>query len=370
MTDFYTMEPMHYWAHPSSMSAEDFKARLEILAASNEYMASEKMDGNWSRGIINPSGKSILQSRGISKVTGTYGELQDKVVWWDSVKNAFKDTTVIIGEIYMPGGIDRDVGSILRSLTPRALSLQKVNKLEWRIFDVLAYEGKELVNCPLSERIGYIDKVVNAINNSLVSAVAYKQMDSTFFAWINSIFARGGEGAVCYKKNAAYGAGTRTAWTTVKVKQEIGADVDVFITRLEKATAEYTGKDIVEWPYWQNERTGEKVNECRYNKYIMAEELWRPITKNYFYDWPGAVYCGVLDKMGNTVEICKVAGLTEDMKKQLRDNWKDWEGKCLSLGGMMVSTAGTTPSIRHPYIKTIRDDLNKKDCTLEKIIGG
>lgn len=370
MTDFYNMPPMHYWAHPAGMDAQTFTERLKLLAANGQYICSQKMDGNWSRGIINPSEKSILQSRGISKTTGTFSELQDKVLWWDSVKNAFSDTTVLLGEIYLPGGIDRDVGSILRSLTPRALALQKTKKLEWRLFDVLAYEGQDLMNTPLEERIKYLPKAIAAINNPLVSAIEYRPMDNTFFDWINDIFANGGEGAVCCLKSALYEPDKRTAWRSIKVKQEIGADVDAFITRTEPAIVEYTGKEIGNWEYWLDMRTGEKLNEPLYTEYRIGIRLLKPITKGHFYGWPGAVYCGVLDSEGNTVEICKVAGLTDEMKESLKNNWAEWEGRCLALGGMMISTAGKTPSIRHPYIKTIRDDINKTDCTLEKIIGG
>lgn len=370
MTDFYNMLPMHYWSHPAGMSKETFIERLHLLAANGQYIASEKMDGNWSRGIVNPSGKSVLQSRGISKSTGTFCELQEKVTWWEDVKDAFSGLTVLLGEIYMPGGIDRDVGSILRSLTPRALALQKNKKLEWRLFDVLAYEGIDLMNAPLEERIKYLPMAVKAINNPLVTAIAYREMNNTFFDWVNDIFARGGEGAVCCLKNALYEPDKRTAWRSIKVKQEIGADVDAFITRTEPAIKEYTGKDIATWEYWEDIKTGEKINEPLYTDYRLGKRLIRPITKGHFYGWPGAVYCGVFDNSGNVIEICKVAGLTEEMKKGLCDNWEDWDGKCLALGGMMFSTANKIPSIRHPYIKSIREDINKTDCTLSKIIGG
>lgn len=366
MTNFYDMPPMKYWAPGTSMPKNEFIERLKLLAANGQYLASEKFDGNWSRGIINPADRSILQSRGISKTTGTFSELQDKVLWWPSVEGAFHNTTVLLGEIYLPNGIDRDVGSILRSLTPRALVLQKKRQLQWRLFDVLAYEGQDLMDTPFEERIKYLPQAVKAINNPLVSAIEYRPMDESFFDWVSEIFARGGEGAVCSLRSGKYEPDKRTAWRSIKVKQTIGADVDAFITRVEPAIIEYTGKDIGTWEYWEDLKTGEKLNEPLYNDYRIGHRLLRPITKGHYYNWPGAVYCGVLDDNGNTVEICKVAGLTEEMKDGLRDHWEDWNGKCLSLGGMMVSTASAIPSIRHPHIKTIRDDINKSDCTLKK----
>jgi hypothetical protein len=62
-------------------------------------------------------------------------------------------------------------------------------------------------------------------------------MDDTFFDKLNDIFINGGEGAVCYKKTSKYIPGKRgpSAWETCKVKQEISADVDCFITGVEPA---------------------------------------------------------------------------------------------------------------------------------------
>lgn len=377
MTDYYNMEPMHYWAHPANMSKEDFKNRLHILAGGGTMIWAEKKDGNWSRAIIDHDSKSVLQSRGISKKTGTFTELQDKVLWWKDVEKAFDKTTVILGEIYIPGGIDRDVGSIVRSLTPRALEMQKVKKLEWRIFDVLCYEGTNLMNEPIVDRIKYIDKVVKKINNPLVQGLEYHEMDETFFDEVNKIFKAGGEGAVCSEKTMKYEPGKRKAWSTIKVKQEIAEDIDVFITRIENAAPDYTGKDIGGWQYWQDTKTGEKLFGEYYTEYRLGRRLLRPITRSYYLGQPGAVYCGVYDNDHNVVEICKVAGLTEEMRNGLRDNFDEWNMTCLTLGGMMISDTdcngkvSTIPSIRHPYIKAIRKgDLNPEDCTLDKIVGG
>ena len=111
--DLFSMEPMRYWAHSSSMTKEEFRHKLQKMIDSKKYLWSRKWDGNWSRAIITKE-RSALQTRGISKATGTYGEVQDKVFFWNSVVNAFSDTTIILGEIYLPEGVDKDVGSILR----------------------------------------------------------------------------------------------------------------------------------------------------------------------------------------------------------------------------------------------------------------
>lgn len=371
MTNFFNSEPMKYFAPPASMSKEERRLRLEQMIESGNYLYGEKTDGNWSRAIIT-SEKSALQTRGISKKTGTYGEIQNKVFFWNAVKNAFSKQTVILGEIFLPGKIDRDIGSILRCLDKTAIARQKDSKLRWRIFDVLCYEGEELLTTSFENRIKYIPIVVKKINHPLVEGVTYYEMDNEFFDRIQDIFSTGGEGAVCYKKDAIYIPGKRGphAWDSCKVKQEISSDVDVFITGLIPCERNYNGDSIGTWELWQNTRTGELVHGLYFEDYQNGKP-YEPISKNFYNNWCGAISVGVYDSSHNIIPICNVAGLTEDFKTELRDNFDEWYLTPITIGGMMVSNTGTgTPSIRHPYIKSIRkNDIDANDCTLEKILA-
>jgi hypothetical protein len=376
MNNYFEMEIQKYWAPTSAMSQETFREHLEQCISSENYLWSEKFDGNFSRAVITP-GRNALQTRGISKVTGTYGEIQDKVFFWDSVLNAFQNSeTVLLGEIYLPGGIDKDVGSITRCLVDKARARQKERKLEWRIFDVLVLDGKNMINSPIEERISYIPAVVKRINNPLVKGVKYYEMNETFFDRLNTIFSRGGEGAVCYRKGVKYTPGKRSsAWTTIKVKQTIQSDIDCFITSAVPCERSYKGKELDTWEYWFNVKTGEKLFGEYYSEYRLGSSCLEPISKNYYYDWPSSVQVGVYDKEGKIIPLCKVAGLTEDFKTSLRDNFEEWYLCPITIGGMMVSEAkaneeGIGLSVRHPYIKSIRrEDLDVKDCTLAKIKG-
>lgn len=366
--NYFELGVMKYWSPTSTMSAADKRDHLEQMAASGNYLWSEKYDGNFARAVIT-NNRNALQTRGTSKTTGTYGELQDKVFFWDDVVNAFPNgDTVILGELYLPGGVDKDVGSIARCLVDKARARQKDQKLEWHIFDVLALDGTDMINTPIEERIKYIPEVVRRINNSLVYGVEYHEMDENFFDDLNAIFARGGEGCVCYKKGITYTPDKRSsAWTTVKVKQEISQSIDAFILRIEPAIRNYTGKDIGNWKYWENTRTGEKVYGEYFTNYQLGEP-YEPITKGYYLGVPGAIYTGVYDNQGHIIELCKVAGLTDEFKVQLRDNFDMWYMCPVSLGGMALSDSNGI-SIRHPYLRAIRkDDINPEDCTLAKIL--
>lgn len=369
MMNYFEMEPMKYWAPPASMSAAEKRMKLELLSESGTYLWSQKYDGNWSRAVIT-SERNALQTRGISKKTNTYGEVQNKVLFWDNVVKAFsKGDTVILGEIYLPGGVDKDVGSILRCLDQKAIARQKDIKLEWRIFDVLVLDGINMMNKGIKYRASYIPLVVNRINSPLVKAISYNEMDENFFDDLEHIFSEGGEGVVCYHKDCLYMPGKRGphSWDTVKVKREISSDIDCFIIGLEPCEKNYNGGAISTWQYWED-RYGNKIIGDYYGEYHLGG-TYTPISKNYYYNWPGAIQVGVYDNKKNIIPLCRVAGLTEEFKSALRDDFDEWYMCPISIGGMALSDSNGL-SVRHPYLKAIRkDDINPDDCTLEKIIS-
>lgn len=376
MTDFFNAEPMKYYAPSSSMTKEAFHEKLEQMISSNQYIWSIKRDGNWSRAIITPE-RNALQTRGISVKTKTYGEIQDKVMFWNDIIKAFNGTTcVFLGEVFRDGDIDRGIGSVLRCLPEKALERQKNNPLHFYIFDVLCYDGEELIDKGVIERIKYIPKVIERINSPLIEGATYYEMDGTFFDKMNDLFAQGHEGSVVYKKSAKYEPGKRGphAWESCKVKQEISNDIDAVITGLVPCEKMYNGKDIGHWELWENSRTGKLVKGEYFGAYQNGEP-YIPVSRNYFNGYCGAIQVSVYDKNNNLIPLCAVAGLTDEFKIDLRDNFENWYLCPVTIGGMMVSTAGANAdgigiSIRHPYLKSIRrDDLNPSDCTLSKILA-
>lgn len=342
MIDFEHSQPMHYWAMPAFYTQAQRKRWLDSAVNNGEYVYSLKTDGNWSRAIITQD-KAILQTRGISKKTGTYGQIQDRVLWWDSVKNAFHDTTVIIGQVFLEGGVDRDVGSILRCLPQKAIARQQEKQLQWRIFDVLCYEGEDIHDKPITERMQYIEKCLLKINNPMVCSVQYHQANSELYDDLTELFARGAQGIVMYKKTSTYEPGTRTAHMTCKIKKELEQEVDAICTGLVAPQKEYKGTSK-DWPYIIN---GQKV------------------TKNYFFGWPAAIRCSVY-RNGQLIHLCDVSGLDETTKWDLKANWSKYLYRPVKLMAMQITPEG---SLRHPRICEFRDDINPSDCTYEKMMG-
>lgn len=390
---YMSSEAMKYWSFPSGMTKDVKRNHLEKMITSGTYLYGLKTDGNWSRAVVSPE-KSVLQTRGISKTTGTYGEIQDKVFFWDAICEAFDKPTVFIGEVCLEGGIDKDVGSILRAKEHKAKSIQdeeyykeisktvkfsakdkrdiegnafRNTKLAYRIFDVLVYEDEDISALPMSERILYIEKVVKKINHPLVRGVKYREMDENFFDNLARIFSAGGEGVVCYRKNAPYSPGKRTAWDTVKVKQEIAEDIDCFIYGTEPAAEAYTGKEVGSWKLWKNIQTDEMLFGEYFGAYQDGSMSIIPVSKGHFYGWPGAIYCAVFDENHKPYVICKCAGLTDDFKEELKNNYEKYHMMPIKITGMMVSESEGY-SIRHPKLVSLRDnDISIEDCTIEKI---
>jgi hypothetical protein len=280
---------------------------------------------------------------------------------------------MLIGEIYLDEGRDKDVGTILRCLPDKALSRQKGDKvLKYRIFDCWYYNGINLLNTPIIERIKYLPKAVAAIGSPLVDYVKYYEAKSeTFFDKLNNIFNAGGEGVVLYHKDMVPCEGATPSWQTLKIKQEMALDADCFIYGTEPAEKNYTGKELPTWQYWMDDKTGEKFLGSYYLQYCDGGMLI-PISKGYYYDWPGAIKCAVWDENHNPIVLCKCSGLTEEMKAALRDNYDDWHMCPVKINGMMLSQdKDGNYSIRHPKLITIRDtDMDIEDCTLSKILGG
>lgn len=389
------LQPEKYWSFPSNYSKEKREAEIQQMIRKGNYYYQLKTDGNYSAFICDFDGDKRIISRGKSTVTGEFGRLEDKLFFFDAVAAVFNKPTRIMAEIWYEGGIDRNVGSVLRSGGEKSKSIQDDNyyheisktvkfsakdkrdiennefrgiKLKWRIFDVWYYDGEDLMKTPWIERQKYVKAAAERINHPLVTYVPYYPMDDNFYDNLAAIFQNKGEGVVCYRADGLPEPDKRTAHKTLKVKTEIENLIDCFIIGTEEPIKPYTGKDIGSWMYWLDSRTGEKLYGEYFGDYQLGKNV-QPITKGYYNNWPGAIYVGVYDNNHQIVKLCKVAGLTEDFKIELRDNFENYYMCPVTIGGMALSDANGL-SVRHPYLKSIRlNDIDPNDCTLSKILA-
>lgn len=358
-------EPMKYNVLTRGSSK---RTMLDVIINSKSYLYSEKKDGNYGR-FIHYAGQNYLQSRAISKKTGDYGDLAEKVLFMDDLKRTFSDTTVIIGEIYYPNTTSKEVGTILRCLTDKAIKRQEKNPLRFYIFDCFYFDGEDLTKAPMKERVKYLEKIKERITSNLIDIAVYKPVDENFYADLERILNNGGEGVVAYKETMIPCEGRTSVLETIKIKKELEADIDAFITKILPPTEDYTGKDIENWKYWKNIRTNELIEDYLYSQYINGG-IFKPVTKSYFYGWPGSIEVSVYDLFGKEVPITRLSNLSDYFHKELKENPEKYLYHPVKLTGMMITTnKNGNYSIRHPKLIDLRDDINIEDCTMEKMIN-
>jgi hypothetical protein len=192
---------------------------------------------------------------------------------------------------------------------------------------------------------------------------------------LQEILARGDEGIVITREDGKYEPGKRPSKTTLKIKKELKQTIDCFFTGVGSApTKDYTGKEIETWQYWENLRTGEKIQGECFKDYQEGAAI-TPITKSYFHGWCGSLEIAVLrHKVGSKCKINGVvyedtdvlpigwlSGLTEEMKA----NPNKYAFQPIEVTAMEWD--GFNHTLRHGKMVGWRKDLNIKDCTLEKI---
>jgi len=158
--------------------------------------------------------------------------------------------------------------------------------------------------------------------------------------------------------------GKRTAWKTIKIKKELQSEADVFLTgEVKLPTKEYTGKDIANWEYWENEKTAEKLFGKLYQDYLNGATI-TPITKPYYKGWFGSLEMGVINKNHERVVIGYVSGFSDEIKEDFLTNPNKYKDR-VCLVNAMETTADF--KLRHPKFVGFRDDITIEDCTFEKI---
>lgn len=362
--ELFNLPVQKYWEFTKKYTPEQKKEEILNRINSGNYIGSEKIDGHYNRAVIN-DGELRMESRVVSVKTGEHNDKKFHVPHIAAaLTEKLPDNTVIIGELYYPNSTSQDVGKILQCKPDKAIERQKQSgKLKYYIHDVWYYGGKSTMDLPYSERAAMVKEVIKPIFSkySFITFPEYESEPKNILSLMQKVFDKGGEGIVLVDKESPVEPGKRTAWRTIKVKRELDSYIDCFFTgRIKNATKEYTGKEITSWEYWENLKTGEKMLGQYFNEVTLGKTLM-PVTKNYFYNIPGSLEIGVMDRE-KVVPIGFLSGLADEIKA----NYKDYENKCCEVAAMMFTEDG---NLRHPKMIRLRPDLNPSDCTLEKYWG-
>ena len=358
------IQPMLIWTLPANK-----KDKLSEICASGEYFAEEKIDGALYQFCRTDKG-NYLFGRTVSVKNGLLTNKIDNVPHINSALSCLPCGTVIIGEIYIPGGTSKNVTSIMGCLPAEAIKRQdKQGKIKYYLHDMIFYDGEDMRSWGAEARY---QKLVEAWNEFHLEQFDFLRLAESFDTGIeerlSQILAAGGEGIVLKKKDAPYSEGKRPAWATIKCKQM--DTIDLVCTRAIEATKEYTGKELETWPYWQERSERNQNGEYTwlssegqyYEDYLHNPHIYRPVTKPYFYGWKTAIGIGAYDDEGNLKEIGTVSsGLTDEMRAHL----DDYVGKVVALQCMSIDRKEKT--LRHPIVKAWRDDKNAAECKLSEV---
>ena len=343
--DFAMLEPMRYY---NNEDVNNVKRQAMIDNKDGEYIATKKNDGDWAMLIHYSKGNNLIRSRSISKVTGVYGDYTAKVPHITEDMDEWPDNTVVLAELcWGQDGTDANaVGTILRCLPAKAVERQKENKLKAVVFDLLMLDGEDYTGMGYYERLdvlrympkGYFTYVTEVYEDDFAEAA-------------DRVIAGGGEGIVIQRKDYQYSPGSRTAWKTLKLKQQL-PEMELKVVGTLEPNKLYEGGCPVAWAYKMVERYpiidqfGEVTND-----YYEEEIL---VTKPYYFGW----------KNGIVVELPD--GTTCDVASGLTDQDREWlstpdaaaqiaHGELYAV--VKAMSYNSRGKLRHPSLVRLRNDM-------------
>ena len=331
----YEMQVMRYYDNPEPKTETLKKKRQDMIDnKNNEYVATEKHDGDFGLFAHFSKGNNLIRSRSISVKTGQYGDLTAKLPHLAAEMDEWPDNSAVLAEICWEqyGTNANTVGTILRCLPAKAVERQKSNKLYGLVFDMLMWDGEDLTSTPYIDRLERINSEFSA-NNSYLSYY-FKATDvffDNFAEEADRIISAGGEGLVIQKKSNPYMPGTRTAWATLKMKQSL-PHMDLKVVSVIEPNKLYDGDLPETW------------------KYVIDGV---PVKKCYYNGWKNGVNVDF-----NGVIVSVTSGLTDADREWLAT--KD-AAELIANGELYAEikamSVNSQDSLRHPCLVRLRNDM-------------
>lgn len=356
---FEMMDPMKYYNNDD----EGNQKRQDMVENKNDlYIATEKHDGDWGMFIHYSKDINLIRSRSLSKVTGKYGDLTEKLPHLVEEMNLWPDNSVVLAEIcWNEYGDANSVGTVLRCKPPKAVERQKDKKLFGYVFDVLMWADEDLTSMPYVNRIDMAYQLFWEIECGNEYFRPTDVFTSDFAEAADRIIANGGEGVVIQLKNNPYMPGTRSAWKTLKLKKTLPS-LDLKVVGTIDPIKNYEGNFPENWKFWEFDES--TTNPAAKPIKVMTEGGpnpdwainscgYRPITKPYFYGWKNGI---VVDFNG--VKVSVTSGLTDADREWLAT---DEASKQIENGELYAEvkamSVNAKDSLRHPSLVRLRNDM-------------
>lgn len=290
------------------------KKKIEDLWDDAEWIAEEKYNG-WR--FLTHLGRGLervyMTGRRISDVTGRLSEkgLCATPLW--PARPLELDYTVLDGEVLPPlGATFHDIAGIMNVDPVDAHErIRQIGPPRYVVFDILFLNGVEMHNEPQMYRKREAGKIVDRLANPLVSLAPTIEHDK--LAHYDRIVEGGGEGVILKNFASIYGED----W--IKVKKFSTLDVIV---------------------------TGFKDGEGKYSDQI------------------GSVLVSVHGAGGMLVEVGKVSGMTDEVRRDMTDNPGRWLGTVIEVRAQEFGR----DRLLHPRFFRERPDANAKDATWTKMM--
>ena len=314
--------------------------KLQKLLMSDEYDAEEKIDGCHYLTF----GCRLFSTEGCEK-TDNYPHIRDFFMHMNM------PNIILDGEINYPGKTSQYVTRVTGAGSDMACAFQEDNGyVHYTMWDILRTpKGTWLLDKTYRERRAILEQFYDRfIKGSSLEQYIHltERRTSGKKEFYEEIIASGREGVVLKKVDSFYIMGKKPMWQWMKLKQK--DEADFFVTGFEPAKVEYTGKNIADWPYW-NEING----------------VLRPVTKNHYMGWIGSLELSAYVD-GEPTVVCTCSGITEELRATISQNKAAFLNKVVKVTFMEKTEAGYP---RHPRFEQFHESKLPRECTWELAKG-
>lgn len=324
---------------PNSVKKDDekAKAKLDKLLDSPEYVLEDKIDGCHYKLIAG----RFFSKDNVEK-TDNFPHLRD---FFQSLK---MHNLILDGEINYPGKTSQYCTHVTGPLPGGAKSFQEKNGyIHFTIFDILRTpKGNWTLLNTYKERRKLLEYFYNTFIKDTEMA-QYIHLTSVVHTgkreFLQNLLDAGLEGGVLKRLDSQYMMGKKPMWQWMKIKQQ--DDADLVIIGFEPPKKVYTGKDVNNWPYWEEDEQGDQI----------------PVTKFHHMGWIGSIVFGAYVN-GVMTRICTASGFPESVRKDMTENPDKYLNKVARVDYMELTSDGYP---RHPVFKNMHEDKQPEECEWE-----